>query len=98
REKGRKGDRQKRSVMGRGATSSPCFLIRGARRANLKNIDLRIPLGAFVAVTGVSGSGKSSLIYEVLYNTLARKLHRARTPGAAFDDILGVDQIDKVIS
>ena len=51
----------------------------------------------FVAVTGVSGSGKSSLVEDVLYNTLARKLHRARTAGAAHDEIRGLEQIDKVI-
>jgi excinuclease ABC subunit A len=72
--------------------------IKGARQHNLKNIDVRFPLGTFIAVTGVSGSGKSSLVNEVLYNTLARKLHRARTAGAAHDEIVGLDQIDKVIS
>jgi excinuclease ABC subunit A len=72
--------------------------VRGARHNNLKNIDVRFPLGAFITVTGVSGSGKSSLVHEILYNTLARKLHRARTVGAAHDDILGLEHIDKVIS
>ncbi|HLN31490.1 MAG TPA: hypothetical protein VK395_27360 [Gemmataceae bacterium] len=77
----------------------PFFLtVKGARQNNLKNIDVRFPLGAFIAVTGVSGSGKSSLVHEILYNTLARKLHRARTVGAAHDEILGLDQIDKVIN
>jgi excinuclease ABC subunit A len=81
-------------------TLSPCqFLtVKGARHHNLKNIDVRFPLGTFIAVTGVSGSGKSSLVNEVLYNTLARKLHRAQTTAAAHDDILGLEHIDKVIS
>ncbi|HEV3383789.1 MAG TPA: excinuclease ABC subunit A, partial [Gemmata sp.] len=78
---------------------SPSFLsIIGARQHNLKNVDVHLPLSAFVAVTGVSGSGKSSLINEVLYNTLARKLNRAQTPGAAHDDIRGIEFLDKIIS
>ncbi len=79
---------------------SPCLLVsvKGARHHNLKNIDVSFPLGTLIAVTGVSGSGKSSLVNEVLYNTLARKLHRARTPGAAHDEILGLEHIDKVIA
>jgi excinuclease ABC subunit A len=72
--------------------------VKGARQNNLKNIDVPFPLGTLVAVTGVSGSGKSSLVHEILYNTLARKLHRARTPGAAHDEILGIEHIDKVIN
>src|SRR5262249_16191277 len=55
------------------------LVVRGARQHNLKDIDVAFPLGAFVVVTGVSGSGKSSLVHEVLYNTLARRLHRAHT-------------------
>jgi excinuclease ABC subunit A len=78
--------------------NSAWLTIKGARHNNLKNIDVRFPLGSFIAVTGVSGSGKSSLVHEILYNTLARKLHRARTTGAAHDDILGLEHIDKVIS
>ena len=70
----------------------------GARQHNLKNVDVHFPLGTFIAVTGVSGSGKSSLINEVLFNTLARKLHRARTAGSAHDDIRGLDHIDKIIN
>ncbi len=70
----------------------------GARQHNLRNIDVHFPLGTFIAVTGVSGSGKSSLINEVLFNTLARKLHRARTAGAAHDDIRGINHIDKIIN
>lgn len=70
----------------------------GARHHNLKRIDVRFPLGTLIAVTGVSGSGKSSLVHEVLHDTLARKLHRAGTKGAAHDEIVGLDRIDKIIS
>jgi excinuclease ABC subunit A len=79
---------------------APCevLTVKGARQNNLQNLDVAFPLGAFVTVTGVSGSGKSSLVNEVLYNTLARRLHRARTPAAAHDDIAGLDRIDKVIN
>jgi excinuclease ABC subunit A len=76
----------------------PALIVRGARQNNLKNIDVRFPLGAFVAVTGVSGSGKSSLVNEVLFQTLARRLHRARMPAAAVDDIEGLENIDKIIN
>ncbi len=74
------------------------LIVKGARQHNLRNIDVAFPLGAFIAVTGVSGSGKSSLVNEILYQTLARRLHRARTPAAAHDDILGLEHIDKVIN
>ncbi|NOY30815.1 MAG: excinuclease ABC subunit A, partial [Planctomycetes bacterium] len=67
------------------------------RHNNLKNIDVSIPLGTLTAVTGVSGSGKSSLIQDVLYNQLARSLHRASTNPGAHDRLVGVEQIDKVI-
>ena len=77
---------------------SGTLCIRGARQNNLKNIDVWIPLGALISVTGVSGSGKSSLINEVLYQTLARRLHRAKTPATAHDDILGLENVDKVIN
>ncbi len=76
----------------------PALTIQGARHHNLKNITVRVPLGALVAVTGVSGSGKSSLVHEVLHDTLARRLHRAKTQGAAHDAIAGIEQIDKIIS
>jgi excinuclease ABC subunit A len=72
--------------------------VRGARQHNLRNLDVSFPLGSVIVVTGVSGSGKSSLINEALYYTLARRLHRARTPAAALDDVAGIEQIDKVIN
>lgn len=71
--------------------------IRGARANNLKNIDVDIPLGLFTCVTGVSGSGKSSLVNEVLKKTLLRDLNRAHTRPGEHDSILGIDQLDKII-
>ncbi|MCI7795495.1 MAG: excinuclease ABC subunit UvrA [Lachnospiraceae bacterium] len=72
--------------------------VHGARENNLKNIDVKIPLGIMTCVTGVSGSGKSSLINEILYKTLAKKLNRARTIPGAHDSIEGVEQLDKIIA
>ena len=72
--------------------------VRGARVHNLKNIDVKIPLGIMTCITGVSGSGKSSLINEILYKHLARDLNRARVIPGKHKDILGVDQLDKVIN
>ena len=72
--------------------------IYGARENNLKNIDVEIPLGTFVSVTGVSGSGKSSLINSILYRTLARDLNRAITYPGKVDKITGQEHLDKVIS
>ena len=71
--------------------------VHGAREHNLKNIDVRIPLGVFCCVTGVSGSGKSSLVNGIVYNHLARKLNRAKTKDGAFDEMTGVGQLDKII-
>ncbi len=75
-----------------------CLTIKGARQNNLKNIDVDIPLGIFTCVTGVSGSGKSSLVNEILYKRLARDLNRARTIPGEHDDIIGIDKLDKVIA
>ena len=71
--------------------------IKGARENNLKNIDVKIPLGIMTCITGVSGSGKSSLTNEILYKRLARDLNRARCIPGKHDDILGIEQLDKVI-
>lgn len=72
--------------------------IKGAKQNNLKNIDVKIPLGIMTCVTGVSGSGKSSLINQILYKTLARELNRARTIPGKHKEIQGVEQLDKVIN
>ena len=72
--------------------------IRGAAENNLKQVNVEVPLGIMTAVTGVSGSGKSSLINEVLYKTLARDLNRARVIPGKHKEILGMEQLDKVIS
>ena len=71
--------------------------IKGARENNLKNVDVDIPLGVMTCITGVSGSGKSSLTNEILYKHLAKKLNRARCIPGKHDDILGLEQLDKVI-
>ena len=71
--------------------------IRGAAENNLKNINVKIPLGKLVCVTGVSGSGKSSLINEILYKTLARELNRAKTISGKHKELRGIENLDKVI-
>jgi excinuclease ABC subunit A len=85
----------------RGESASPggaCLLVKGARQNNLKDIDVAFPLGCFIAVTGVSGSGKSSLVHEVLYSALARKFHRASLAVGAHEEIVGLEHVDKVIN
>ncbi|MBQ8617645.1 MAG: excinuclease ABC subunit UvrA [Clostridia bacterium] len=72
--------------------------VHGAREHNLKNIDVQIPLGVMTVVTGVSGSGKSSLVNEIIYKTLQRDLNRARTRPGESDGITGLEQLDKVIA
>ena len=73
------------------------LVIKGARQNNLCGIDVEIPLGKFVCVTGVSGSGKSSLINEILYKRLANELNRAKTFAGDHDDIIGIEHLDKII-
>ncbi len=73
------------------------FTIKGARENNLKSIDVDIPVSVFTCVTGVSGSGKSSLINEVLYKSLAKKLNKANIRSGKYDEIVGYDNFDKVI-
>ena len=72
--------------------------IKGAKENNLKNINVKIPLGEFVCVTGVSGSGKSSLVNDILYKELANKLNRAKTFPGAFKSLEGIENLDKVIN
>lgn len=72
--------------------------VKGARENNLKNIDVKFPLGIMTCVTGVSGSGKSSLVNEILYKSLAKKLNRARTIPGLHKKIEGVEQLDKIIA
>ena len=72
--------------------------VKGASENNLKNIDVKFPTGVMTCVTGVSGSGKSSLVNEILYKSLAKKLNRARTIPGKHKDITGVEQLDKVIN
>jgi len=74
------------------------LIIKGAKENNLKNIDVHIPLGNFVCITGVSGSGKSSLINEILYKNLARLLYRAKERPGKCDSIIGTEHIDKVVN
>lgn len=81
-----------------GAADGRLLTIRGARQNNLKNVTVAIPLGRFVCVTGVSGSGKSSLITDILYPALASRIHRARLRPGNHDEVTGLDHIDKVIN
>jgi len=71
--------------------------IKGAAENNLKKIDVKFPLGVFTCVTGVSGSGKSTLVNEILYKTLARELHHAKEKPGKYQDIQGIEHLDKVI-
>ena len=77
-------------------TPTGWMMVKGAKENNLKNVDVRFPLGVLTCVTGVSGSGKSSLVNEILYKSLAKKLNRARTIPGKYRSIEGMEQLDKV--
>ena len=81
----------------RRAGSGNELIIKGARENNLQNIDVKIPLGAFICITGVSGSGKSTLIDDILHKKLAQVFYRAKEKPGDFDEILGIEHIDKVV-
>ncbi len=83
---------------GSAAVCVPAIVIRGARQNNLKDLDVRIPLGVVTVVTGVSGSGKSSLVEDILWKAAAKTLHRASVTPGAHEAVEGLDRIDKVIS
>lgn len=72
--------------------------LKGAKTNNLKNVDLKIPLGTLTCVTGVSGGGKSSLILETLCKALAKEIYNSREPGAVYDKVIGAENIDKIIN
>ncbi|MBE5889599.1 MAG: excinuclease ABC subunit UvrA [Lachnospiraceae bacterium] len=89
--------RRKIAVPDERRTPTGWIKVKGARENNLKNIDVEFPLGVMTCVTGVSGSGKSSLTNEILYKYLARKLNRARSVPGKSDGIEGIEQLDKII-
>jgi excinuclease ABC subunit A len=94
---GEQGKKKKKDAAPRSSHPQSFIEIIGARQHNLKNVSVKIPLGGLVAVTGVSGSGKSSLIEDILYAQLAKTLHRASTAPGIHDRIRGIEQINKVI-
>ncbi len=92
-----RGERQVPIPAKRRKGNGKALEIKGAREHNLRKLDLRVPLGTFMAVTGVSGSGKSTLVTEVLYRALARELNGSREPVGAHDRLLGAEHVDKII-
>ena len=89
--------RKKIAIPKKRRTPTGYLTVRGAREHNLKNIDVNIPLGVFCCVSGVSGSGKSSLVNSIVHQTLARDLNRAHTHPGECDGIEGIEQLDKII-
>jgi excinuclease ABC subunit A len=92
-----RGERQVPIPATRRAGNGKSLAVTGAREHNLRDVTLRVPLGTFVAVTGVSGSGKSTLVTEVLYRALARELNGSREPVGAHDRLVGAEHVDKII-
>ena len=90
--------RMKIPVPGERRVPTGWLTVKGAAENNLKNIDVKIPLGVMTCVTGVSGSGKSSLVNEIVYKTLAKQLNRARTIPGKFKKLNGAEQLDKIIA
>ena len=82
----------------RGKGDGKFLTVKGAKQNNLKNIDVKIPLGTFTCVTGVSGSGKSSLVNEIIFKDLSARLNRSKIRAGKFDEILGIENLDKVIN
>jgi excinuclease ABC subunit A len=92
-----RGERQVAVPTVRRRGNGKALQVKGAREHNLRKVDLRVPLGTFVAVTGVSGSGKSTLVTEVLYRALARELNGSREAVGAHDRLIGAEHVDKII-
>jgi len=92
-----RGERQVPIPKRRRKGNGKALVVKGATEHNLQDVDLRVPLGTFVAVTGVSGSGKSTLVTEVLYRALARELNGSRETVGAHRQLLGAEQVDKII-
>src|SRR4029434_8965826 len=73
------------------------LVLRGAKENNLKDITVQIPVGSMTCVTGVSGSGKTSLVMDILYNAVAQRLHKSKNKAGQFDQLVGADLFDRVV-